>query len=685
MTAPRKTFPIPRIDFLTVVSMRKFIALLMMVTVLFSVTQSAYAQSVTAANIFSTMGGTATISQGDAIHTQARNIYSLGGGEVSFTGKNVSLLSVNPPSFEAGCSGISWFFGGFDFISLQQIEQLVESIAQASLGIVVDLAMQTLCPQCYAVMAKLRDIANEMRNASANACGIATELGRALQTEGIFSPTTTQSNCSQSSAASGGSDSFLGGLLGSCGTLSQSLSGVSSDMSSAMSWLNGTGSLNGTTPSKNLLDQMGNYTYETLTALGYPDGPMKDVMLSVLGMAVVYPLPSADCTTAMADFYGSSLGNAYTATVANASTSYSGSTGSIAAGYSSAVASYMTSNAASVSSLFGSGTSSTASLFTSTSTPNAITATGSSSTAPTFSMATPQTASPSSTGATQGMLNCYAPPMLTGVQELAQALVCGFTGTDAATFNSKWGAIAGNANDNMLTTMCSNGSASGTLSGVPLAAADPEIYHCDATTTSRCMQPQMIDLATDLGNNSSSSQYSGLGWMVLDALYAGVNAAMTNTPWPANTIAVVNGSGYPLYRLINMAAVYPGTATELLNAYAATIAIQYSATVLQKMMLPGAMPTTDPSSSKGGMSRTEVAQLRGQIEEMTHILGTQANDSLKSLSEKKLLIDQIVQVNRDLQAEVLSQGLGGNARLALSIKQQIAAQPATPAGTAAPQ
>jgi hypothetical protein len=666
--------------------MRKFIALVMMLVVTFSVTQSVYAQSVTAANIFSTMGGTATISQGDAIHTQARDIYSMGGGEVSFTGQNVSLLSVNPPSFEAGCSGISWFFGGFDFISLQQIEQLVESIAQASLGIVVDLAMQTLCPQCYAVMAKLRDIANEMRNASANACGIATELGRALQNEGIFNPSTVQSNCSQSSAASGSSDSFLGGLLGSCGTLSQSLSGVSSDMSSAMSWLNGTGYTNGSTPSKNLLDQVGNYTYEELTALGYPDGPMKDVMLSVLGMAVVYPMPSSDCATAMANFYGSSTLAAYTSVSTNVQANLINpavNTG-LTSSYTSAVSQYMSSNASSVSSLFGSGTTSTASLFTS-GVSNAISATGSSSTSPTFAMANPQTATPTSSGATQGMLNCYAPPLLTNVNQLAQVLVCGWGGNDAATFNSKWGSIAGNAGTNMLTQMCSNGSMNGTLSGQSLSSADPTIYQCTAAGTSRCMQPNMTTLSADMNTSGASSQYTGLGWMVLDALYAGVYAAETNTQWPAQTIAIVNGSGYPLYRLINMAAVYPGTATELLNAYAAIISVQYATTVLQKLMAPGAVPTTDPSASKGGMSRTEMAQLRGQINEMLDGLGSQVKDQLGSLAAKKALVDQIVQVNRDLQAEVLSQGLGQNARLALSIKQQIAAQGTQPATTTSPQ
>ncbi|WP_144267202.1 conjugal transfer protein TraH, partial [Comamonas thiooxydans] len=157
---------------------------------------SAQAASPTASAIFSGIGGTTTIDQGGAIHSQTRSIYSLGGGMTSFQGKRVSLLAVDPPNFSAGCAGISWHFGGFSFISMDEIRQLIEAIAQASLGVAVDLAMQVLCPQCYAVMSKLREISNMMRNAAADACKVAKALGEsAMNLMGIQTPDMSQQKC----------------------------------------------------------------------------------------------------------------------------------------------------------------------------------------------------------------------------------------------------------------------------------------------------------------------------------------------------------------------------------------------------------------------------------------------------------------------------------------------------------
>ena len=177
--------------------------------------QTAQAANPNAASIFNSIGGTTTIDRGGAIHSQARSIYSLGGGMTTFEGKKVSLLAADPPSFSAGCNGISWHFGGFAFISLDEIRQLVEAVAQASLGIAVDLAMQTLCPQCYAVMAKLRDMANMMRNAAADACKIAQNFGAMLKDSGIFPSTSRASDCSKATAEDGKTSSFLDSWAGS--------------------------------------------------------------------------------------------------------------------------------------------------------------------------------------------------------------------------------------------------------------------------------------------------------------------------------------------------------------------------------------------------------------------------------------------------------------------------------------
>jgi len=121
---------------------------------------------------------------------------------------------------------------------------------------------------------------------------------------------------------------------------------------------------------------------------------------------------------------------------------------------------------------------------------------------------------------------------------------------------------------------------------------------------------------------------------------------------------------------------------ELLQAYGSIIAIHYVLDTLQKVGSPGQLPGIDTRAGKGGLQRQEVVDLRRHIMDMLHDGGEVREQVMKRLSEKRNLVDTIVQVNRALQAEVISQGLGGNADLAVSIKRQAsqagATQPTTP-------
>ncbi|WP_126223604.1 conjugal transfer protein TraH [Burkholderia ambifaria] len=611
---------------------KQLLAAFLMVAALFSMTlaNEASAGSVTAANIFNTIGGTTTIDKGGSIHSQARSIYSFGGGMVSFQGKRVSLLAADPPSFSAGCSGISWHFGGFAFISMDEIRQLVEAVAQASLGVAVDLAMQTLCPQCYAVMAKLRDISNLMRNAAANSCQIAHMLGNQLVQAGIFSPTSSQSDCSQSEAEDNSVSSILQGAIGPCSQLNDVMGRIAQDEQNAVNWLNKSMS-SGTTPNKAQFDGKGNMTYEALSALGYTDGVVKDFLLSYTGMAIIEPVPGTDCRQTFTSLFGSAQSDQ---------------------GYNDTV-----------NQIIGAQPG------------DAVPATG--STQPNPSMANTNAANTSATDSDKGPVTCFAPPLNAGVTDLAKKLICGFNPTsDKNLFLAKFNLRDEDIQNSSIYAMCAQaGNGSYDFGGTD--NTDPYIYHCDASSTSRCMRPQLLRLSQDTQAAVASNGYTGLGWMIMDALYAGVAATANDQPWPQGTLSLVNGSDYPLYRLINIAAVYPGMADEMLQAYSGVIAVQYALDTLDKLTKPGGMPGIDTRSGKGGLQRTEVSELQKHIFDMLHDAGPMREQVMKRLSEKRALVDVIVQVNRALQAEVISQGLGGNADLAVSIKRQAAARAAT--------
>lgn len=605
--------------------MRKvFAAICLLLSVCLLTVQTAQAANPSAAGIFNSIGGTTTIDRGGAIHSQARSIYSLGGGMTSFEGKRVSLLAADPPSFSAGCNGISWHFGGFAFISLDEIRQLVEAVAQASLGIAVDLAMQTLCPQCYAVMAKLREIANAMRNAAADACRIAQNFGALLKDSGIIPSTNRASDCSKSSAESGQTSSFLDSWAGSaCRLLSDAETKLGEVADATMDFLR-FGNTDGKSPSREMLDTTGNVTFKALSALGYPNGFIKDIMLSLLGMTIVYPKPDQDCRAAFRNLYGSAEDN-----LKSSSTSAE--------------------EQAALKKLLGE-------------TPEQGVKSSSSASAPSVNDIKTNGAKNTAGGSQKGPTFCNAPPLMTGLEAVGISLMCGFNlDAEMADFAGKYfGGDVESLKKSSLGAMCSKQKNAD--------AKNPLVYSCSSSSdTADCLEPKMTRLQ-NLLDTEQIKGYTGLAWMIGDALYGGALQVKANKPLDTNTVRILNGSGWPLYRLINMAAVYPAMAGELLNAYSAAIAAQYAMDTLDKVAAIGAQPAIN-MRSQGGIRPESISVLRENIMTLVRNGNESKNQVLARLAEKRQMVEVIMQVNKTLQAEVIGQGLGGNTDLAVNIKR----------------
>lgn len=598
-----------------------FILMLFLSVVMY--TQTAHAQSVSAGNAFNSLKGNTTIDSGGSIHSQARSIYSLGGGMTTFAGKKVTLLSADPPGFSAGCSGISWHFGGFAFISMDELRQLVEAVAQASLGVAIDLAMQTLCPQCYAVMSKLRDIVNAMRNAAADACKIARNMGMLLMKEfGISAPSERQTACSSSTAGDGKSEGWLNSAAGSlCRGLESINKFLKEESANVIDFLNGNLADGKRTPTDDTLNTTFNVQYQILGALGYKDGSIKDLLLNYLGMTIYYPEPTHNCSATFRHLTG-----------LVDETGYLGQ---------------------SDKDVVGTGGRTKV-------TDEAVKA-----------------ARVSSSNSKESKPTCYAPPRIEGVASMGKILVCGFRPyDDAKSFANIH--LAGNLEalkNTAIGKMCNIEklhSGSGSHKIFAQEAADPMLYTCRKGSAD-CLQPKEARFSEIVAtSNDGTNKFTGLVWYITDALMQGAAAVKDNRPLPAETIAILNGSGYPLYRLINLAAVYPGMTEELLQAYAATIAVQYTVDTLDALTRPGSIPSIDLRGMNRGLSHEEVSRTRSDLLNMFTLESTEFRDrTLKQLSQKRALVEHIVQINRALQADVVSQGLVGNADLAVSLKKQL--------------
>lgn len=590
--------------------------------------QTTQAANLSAANIFKTMGGNTTIDRGGSIHSQARSIYSLGGGMTTFEGKRVSLLAADPPSFSAGCNGISWHFGGFSFISLDEIRQLVEAVAQASLGIAVDLAMQTLCPQCYAVMSKLRDMSNLMRNAAADACTIAKNFGTMLQDSGVFSSTGRASKCSEKKAEGGETSGFLDSWAGSaCRLLDDAEKALDKEGAAAMDWLKFGTTPTGKTPSKDIIEQSGNVTYKALSALGYQDGVIKDMLLSLLGMSVIHPQPSADCRKSFNKLYG-------------------------------------TVEKTDLSKLDPREAQVMEAILANPSADKANDKNGDGAVTPEDAKGKP--ASIQKGGSANGVTLCHAPPLLSGVQDVGRVLMCGTQPmVEGAHFAFKYGLSFQELKNSSLGAMC--------LQAMNIDRASPLMYKCRADKSGECAEPEMVRINNlmDLSPDPDSG-YTGIAWMVGDALQSGIQAVRDNNKdgLPETTIAVLNGSGWPLYRLLNMAAVYPGLAGELVNAYTSAIAAQYAMDTLDKVARIGSQPGISMKSITA-LRPQDITSVREHIMELIRQGNHTKTEVLSRLAEKRQLVEVVMQVNKTLQSEVIGQGLSGNTSLAVSIKRQM--------------
>jgi conjugative transfer pilus assembly protein TraH len=125
---------------------------------------------------FNEMGAAANISGPSAFQGQSAGYYSLGNVYARFPQKNINPVSVALPGYRAGCGGIDIFAGSFSFINASEIVALLKAVANNAVGFAFKLAIDTLCPECGAVMADFAQKAQLMNNATINSC----ELGQGL-------------------------------------------------------------------------------------------------------------------------------------------------------------------------------------------------------------------------------------------------------------------------------------------------------------------------------------------------------------------------------------------------------------------------------------------------------------------------------------------------------------------------
>ncbi|WP_414039373.1 conjugal transfer protein TraH [Acidithiobacillus sp. M4-SHS-6] len=125
--------------------------------------------------------GLTEAGSGPAVYNSPGHTTFYGGNlSVHVPSDTVQLISISPPSFSAGCAGINMYFGGFSFISGANFGKLIQAIMQAAPGYVINLAIRTLCPECSDILTELQKLAQAANGMGMNACDDAKSLVNGL-------------------------------------------------------------------------------------------------------------------------------------------------------------------------------------------------------------------------------------------------------------------------------------------------------------------------------------------------------------------------------------------------------------------------------------------------------------------------------------------------------------------------
>ncbi len=129
-------------------------------------------------DFFKSMGSAVNATSASTYQDQAAGYYTGGGVFIRNSSKNIQPLTLQAPSYRAGCGGIDLHLGGMSFIKAQELLSALRAVGSAMPSYAFMLMMQTVSPQIYNTINELNAIAQKINQMNINTCEVtATTLG----------------------------------------------------------------------------------------------------------------------------------------------------------------------------------------------------------------------------------------------------------------------------------------------------------------------------------------------------------------------------------------------------------------------------------------------------------------------------------------------------------------------------
>jgi hypothetical protein len=637
-------------------------------------------------------GATVSSSAPGQFSSQARNSFVGGGADIRFPTRTApSILSITPFKFQAGCGGISTFFGGFSFISGAEIVKLIKAVAQNAVGLAVELVMTTLCGPCASVMQIMRKLALEAASGALNSCQIAKQLMTTAQNSDFLGISSGMQSISQNSCTEIGS---MFGMVtdpasaqnqsgsNACNNLTQSITNSTSWLGTAMSNIN---KFLGNSPTgqKVLCEHMGvcNVVWTMLNQTDLADNSNIDnvrdklLLMNLTGTSIV------TASTATANASG-----ANSATVSPSSAVKQGSmSNKNSANLPPASPAAPAAPVGPPSPLLPTGNDDPTGLFAFGGIPDpfsgaATTVAGgavpnsvqlstdpcmSTGGGPNCSSATPAGAVPNANTATTPGVDTAnnagatgLPPMLgnstdgstAGIKAVMKLLECGVPGGPNPMVTDPQA-------QSLINEECAPVA---NADGTGYTLARQPVYDCADSSDSGyvgsgdggyngCTQLYVVPLGvTYMGQDEGYLPY------VVNLLFGGVAAVQNNTALDPNLIALIQESPVPIYQAINVSAVYPDAGYQLISSMSVVIAQMLIYQHIRDLLNVAGRYHADVNMKSADLAR--VSKLFGELD---GAIGKDKAEIGHNFAQQQLLMGQIRQANLAIQNEVMTPELLG--------------------------
>lgn len=551
-------------------------------------------------------GANVSINSPGNFSSEAAGAFVGGGLGVRFPTREIpQIINVVPFSYSAGCGGISFGFGGFSFINGSEIKSLIQSIAQDSIGMAVELVMTTLCGPCASVMQVMNQLALEASQHSISSCEIAQNLVNKM---GGYLPTFGPRNPSIVSATARTACGLFGsinGLFQDYKSTKSSCNSVGQDVTNMTNWIGqATASLTSGQQAKAICANSGacNTTWNLLnhTPLGETQSErasvynqrIKLLLMNIMGTDVT--IPSA-VSTNITGATGSSSTKTASPSASASNGSAVASTQVTATGSNSPGLHYRAPTLGNLFGKFSEGVSMGAvyKLF----------------------MCGTQQPTGLDVGA-QSVYNWYCtPPVLQTVSETTNS--AGKTVVTSTSFSLA----------NQPIWLCSNGP---TASGVAPDAYDQCRYVVGGT----------------IGN--SPLEGSGYLPMVANLLEQGVLSVQENKPISNQLISLIQEVPVPLYQAINVAAVYPDAGENLIDVMSVEVAELLTFANIQEIV-----HEASKFQQSSDLSAAQIDRVYGLLGAMRAGTIERKHEILAQMTLENQLMQQIRLLNVAMQRNVL--------------------------------